>query len=101
MTMVFNRRFHIPTAVAELDCQPVEQLGMRGGSPCAPKSSDVLTSPVPKSICQKRLTVTRAVSGWSGLTSQLARAEPVVRDLQAWRQTLRERRVRPSRRGAS
>ena len=36
------------------------------------KSSTVLTRPVPKSICQKRLTVTRAVSGFSALTSQRA-----------------------------
>ena len=32
---------------------------------------------MPKNCCQKRLTVTRAVSGFSGETSQLRQAEPV------------------------
>src|SRR5436190_15431999 len=35
-----------------------------GQSPCEPKSCTVLTNPVPKYICQKRFTVTRAVSGF-------------------------------------
>ena len=47
--------------------------GWLGGSPWAPKSSTVFTSPVPKSICQSRLTATRAVSGLAGSTSQRAR----------------------------
>ena len=46
--------------------------GWLGYSPCSPKFSDVLTRPVPKYICQKRFTATRAVSGWSGSTSQRA-----------------------------
>ena len=37
--------------------------GWLGKSPCRPKFSLVLTMPVPKSICQNRFTVTRAVSG--------------------------------------
>ncbi len=48
--------------------------GWLGGSPWAPKSSTVFTSPVPKSICQSRLTATRAVSGLAGSTSQRASA---------------------------
>ena len=47
--------------------------GFTGRSPCAPKSSAVFTSPVPKSSCQKRFTVTRAISGFSGAMSQRAR----------------------------
>ena len=38
-----------------------------------PKSSAVLTRPVPKTCCQRRLTATRAVSGCSGATSHCAR----------------------------
>ncbi len=46
--------------------------GCDGHSPCEPKSSTVFTSPVPKYICQNRFTVTRAVSGFDGSTSQRA-----------------------------
>ena len=46
--------------------------GCDGGSPCAPKSSAVFTRPVPKISCQKRFTVTRAVSGCPGATSHCA-----------------------------
>ena len=47
--------------------------GWLGGSPCAPKSSAVLTIPVPKTWSQKRLTATRAVRGWLGAISHWAR----------------------------
>ena len=47
--------------------------GWLGGSPCEPKSSAVLTSPVPKTWSQNRLTATRAVKGWFGATSHCAR----------------------------
>src|SRR5204862_4842403 len=47
--------------------------GCDGGSPCEPKSSAVFTRPVPKISCQKRFTVTRAVSGFEGSTSHRAR----------------------------
>ena len=46
--------------------------GWLGGSPCAPKSSAVLTIPVPKTWSQNRLTATRAVRGWLGATSHCA-----------------------------
>ena len=46
--------------------------GCEGGSPCDPKSSEVLTSPVPNSSCHIRFTATRAVSGCAGSTSHLA-----------------------------
>ena len=46
--------------------------GWLGGSPCEPKSSAVLTMPVPKTWSQNRLTATRAVSGWFGAVSQRA-----------------------------
>ncbi len=47
--------------------------GCEGGSPAEPKSPAVRTIPVPNTSCQKRLTVTRAISGFSGRTSQRAR----------------------------
>ena len=47
--------------------------GWTGNSPCAPKSSTVLTMPKPKYDCQKRFTATRAVSGLLRSTSQRAR----------------------------
>ena len=43
-----------------------------GNSLCIPKSSDVLTNPVPKKFCHIRLTRTRAVKGFSSATSQRA-----------------------------
>src|SRR5262249_40399584 len=46
--------------------------GCDGGSPLTPKSPLVRTMPVPKTSCQKRLTVTRAVSGCSGRRSHWA-----------------------------
>jgi hypothetical protein len=49
--------------------------GWLGDSPWTPKFSLVLTSPWPKNCCQKRLTTTRAVRGWSGLVSHWAEAE--------------------------
>jgi len=53
--------------------------GCEGRSPCVPKSSAVFTSPTPKTVCQYRLTATRAVSGWSGRTSHFARSSRVSR----------------------
>ena len=47
--------------------------GCVGLSPWLPKSSLVCTSPRPNKASQKRFTVTRAVSGFSSLTSQRAR----------------------------
>ena len=45
-------RLHVPPGANELGREPVEQFGMRGGSPCEPKFSAVFTRPVPKYICQ-------------------------------------------------
>ena len=50
--------------------------GCDGGSPRKPKLSEVVTKPVPKYSCQIRLTVTRAVSGFSGEPIQRAKVEP-------------------------
>src|SRR3989442_6586234 len=47
--------------------------GCDGNSPCEPKSSDVRTNPVPKYICQYRLTMTRDVSGCEGCVNHRAR----------------------------
>ena len=46
--------------------------GWLGNVPCVPKSSSVSTRPRPNSCAQKRLTMTRAVSGLSRSTSQRA-----------------------------
>ncbi len=46
---------------------------MAGRLALAPKSSAVLTMPVPKTWSQKRLTATRAVRGWLGAISHWAR----------------------------
>ena len=51
--------------------------GWLGGSPCAPKSSTVFTRPVPKSICQSRLTATRAVSGFAADDQPPRQRKPV------------------------
>src|SRR5262245_60597281 len=63
-------------AVGELNSQASQSSnsGCEGASPWRPKSSLVLTSPVPKQRSQSRLTVTRAVRGFCGSTSQRARA---------------------------
>ncbi len=55
--------------------------GCVGSSPIVPKSLGVATRPRPKWCCQSRLTITRAVSGWSGRTSHSASAvrRPVER----------------------
>ena len=45
-----------------------------GSSPIRPKSLDVPTRPRPKCPCQSRLTITRAVIGWSGRVSHSASA---------------------------
>ena len=48
--------------------------GWRRPSPIVPKSLGVATIPRPKWCCQRRLTITRAVSGLSGRVSQSASA---------------------------
>ena len=52
--------------------------GCEGHSPRVPKSSLVFTRPVPKNCCQNRFTVTRAVSGCVGSTSQRANVSRLV-----------------------
>ena len=58
----------------ELPGKVVQQLAFVGGKPVFPKSSGVGTIPLPKWYCQTRLTITRAVSGWSGLVIHSASA---------------------------
>ena len=53
--------------------------GWLGHSPWAPKSAVVRTMPVPKNICQRRFTATRAVSGFSGIDDPLGEAEAIGR----------------------
>src|SRR5436309_2122790 len=48
--------------------------GCVGGSPSLPNSLGVGTMPRPKWCCQRRLTITRAVSGFAGSVSHLASA---------------------------
>ena len=52
--------------------------GCDGSSPVMPKSPVVRTRPVPNTSCQKRLTVTRAVSGCSGRSSHWAKPEAIA-----------------------
>ena len=73
MTISPQQGLDVPAGADELDRQPVEQLGMAGRLALRAEIIDVLTSPVPKSICHSRLTATRAVSG-SAVTSQRASA---------------------------
>src|SRR5262245_26253670 len=47
--------------------------GCDGTSPWEPKSSKVLTIPVPKYICQNRFTATLAVNGFEEPTNHRAR----------------------------
>ena len=51
--------------------------GCDGGSLCVPRSSLVLTNPVPKYACQTRLTNARAVVGDLRSTSQRAKVSRV------------------------
>ena len=44
----------------------------------APKSLGVATMPRPKWCCQSRLTITRAVSGWSGRVSHARQRRPAA-----------------------
>ncbi len=53
--------------------------GCVGHSPCAPRSSTVALSPVPKHCFHRRFMKTRAVSGLSGETIQRARSSRVSR----------------------
>ena len=73
MTILLNERLHVPAVFDEVDGQPVEQFGVAGHSPWAPKSAAVATRPVPKNICQMRFTATRAVSGCSRIVIHWAR----------------------------
>ena len=58
-----------------------------------------LDESVPKYICQNRFTVTRAVSGFDGITSHRARPRRLLGTSAAAEATLRARRETPSRRG--
>ena len=53
--------------------------GCEGRWPMMPKSSVVSTRPAPKSSFHMRLTVTRAVKGFSGLTVHSAERQAIVR----------------------
>ena len=56
----------------------IEQFGMRRRVPEVPKSSTVSTMPTPKSCSHTRLTITRAVSGFSSETNQRANAKSIM-----------------------
>ena len=65
-----------PAAFHEFDGQPVEQFGVRRRLAHARRSRWAWRRcPAPKWCCQRRLTITRAVSGLSFRVSQSARAE--------------------------
>ena len=70
--------------------------------PATPKSSTVFTRPVPKYICQKRFTATRAVSGCRGIDQPARKSQPVALELaarQRWQHATAARLhdVRPGR----
>ena len=58
-------RLEPPAVLDQRRRQPVEQFRVAGSIPLVPKSLTVLTRPMPKCCCQRRLTITRAVSGCS------------------------------------
>ena len=68
----------MPAMRDELRRQPVEQLGMAGGSPRRPKSLGVATRPRPKWSCQSRLTITRVESGLSGSAEPAGQGKPAT-----------------------
>ena len=53
--------------------------GCVGGSPILPKFSSVATMPRPKCFCQRRLTMTRAVSGFSREPIHFGQRQPAAR----------------------
>ncbi len=69
-----QQALHVPARAHKFNRQPVEQLRMARRLALRPKSSSVLTSPVPKNICQSRLTATRAERGLLVETSHRASA---------------------------
>src|SRR5258708_6342489 len=70
----------VPTPMKSVASQSSSS-GWEGHSPLVPKSSAVFTRRVPKNCCQKWLTVTRAVRGCFGSTSQRAKLRRLVTSL--------------------
>ena len=73
MTILRMRRFTSQPLSMKSTASQSSSSGWLGYWPWAPKSAGVATMPVPKKICQRRLTATRAVSGWSRIVIHLAR----------------------------
>ena len=99
MTISLMQRLDVPARCGRTR-SPASRAARDGSAarPATPKSSTVLTSPVPKSICQKRLTATRAVSGLAGSTSQRARpSRSAGAPCGQRRQAAPGRRARPAR----
>ena len=70
--MVFSRRLTSQPESMNSTASQSSSSRLAGTSPWDPKSSTVLTIPTPNSICQRRLTMTRAVSGLDRLAIQRA-----------------------------
>ena len=83
MTIVFWSAFMSQPVRTNSVASQSSSSGCDGHSPCEPKSSTVLTSPVPNAFCQKRLTATRAGKRVCRINQPLGQPEPVIRD--AWR----------------
>src|SRR5262245_16432105 len=58
--------------------------GCEGGSLCIPKSSGVVTIPMPKYACHKRFTTARAVVGERLSTSHFAKVRRELQALSFW-----------------
>ena len=79
ITIVFIRLLDVPAAVDEVQREPIQQLGMRRRRALGAKVFGRFHESPAEERCQKRLTVTRAVSGWPRSVSQRAKARAVSR----------------------
>ena len=81
MTIILTKLFTSQPVRINSVASQSNNSGCEGHSLRVPKSSLVFTSPVPKNCCQKRLTVTRAVSGFFASTSHFANVSRFVTSL--------------------
>ena len=67
-----------PAVGDESGREPVEQFGVAGRFARTPKFDGVATIPRPKWCCQIRLTMTRAVSGLSAVSTIASSSRPLA-----------------------
>ena len=74
---LLHEPLHVPARIAKIGRQPIEQLRMARRLPLRAEIVARLHQARAEQICcHSRLTATRAVSGFSGDTSQLRQIEP-------------------------